>query len=85
MLVIYIAELDRFLLSAEIPELKNATGKIFKLAVLYGGFAFIISLIREVIKDIEDMPGDMKYNCRKMPIVWGVNASKVFIATCWWY
>lgn len=80
-LVLYIAELDRFLLSAEIPELKNATGKIFKLAVLYGGFAFIISLIREVIKDIEDMPGDMKYNCRTMPIVWGVNASKVFIAT----
>jgi 4-hydroxybenzoate polyprenyltransferase len=80
-LVLYVAEFDRFLLSGDIPQLKAATGKIFKLAVLYSGFAFIISLIREVIKDIEDMPGDMKYNCRTMPIVWGINASKVFIAT----
>ncbi len=80
-LVLYVAEFDRFLLSGTEPGLKAATGKIFKLAVLYSGFAFIISLIREVIKDIEDMPGDMKYNCRTMPIVWGINASKVFIAT----
>ncbi|RYZ26353.1 MAG: ubiquinone biosynthesis protein UbiA, partial [Sphingobacteriales bacterium] len=45
------------------------------------GFAFIISLIREVIKDIEDRAGDAKYGCRTMPIVWGLNVSKVFIAT----
>lgn len=54
--------------------------KFFKFSFLYAGFAFIISLIREVIKDIEDMPGDARYNCRTMPLVWGVNASKVFIA-----
>ena len=52
--------------------------KFFKLAVLYAGFAFIISLIREAIKDMEDMPGDSKYGCRTMPIVWGVNATKVY-------
>lgn len=54
--------------------------KLFRLAILYAGFAFIISLIREAIKDMEDMPGDAKYNCRTMPIVWGVNASKVYTA-----
>jgi len=48
--------------------------------VLYASFAFIISLIREVIKDMEDMEGDRKYGCRTMPILWGVNASKVFVA-----
>ena len=26
------------------------------------------------------MPGDEKYGCRTMPIVWGVNATKVYIA-----
>jgi len=55
-----------------------AMNRIFKFAVLYAGFAFIISLIREVVKDIEDMEGDAKYNCKTMPIVWGVPSSKVF-------
>lgn len=53
--------------------------KLFRFAFLYAGFAFIISLIREAIKDIEDMPGDVRYGCRTMPIVWGVNATKVYI------
>ncbi len=26
------------------------------------------------------MPGDERYGCRTMPIVWGVNATKVYIA-----
>jgi len=54
--------------------------KIFKLSVTYGGFAFIISLIREIIKDMEDVQGDRKFGCSTMPIVWGQNATKVFIA-----
>jgi 4-hydroxybenzoate polyprenyltransferase len=80
-LVLYVAEMDRFFYTANNPTLSNAISKIFKLSFLYGGFAFIISLIREVIKDIEDMPGDAKYGGRTMPIVWGVNVSKTFIAT----
>ena len=54
--------------------------RFFRLAILYAGFAFVISLIREVVKDMEDMDGDRKYGCKTMPIVWGVNPSKVFIA-----
>ncbi len=54
--------------------------RFFKLTIIYAGFAFIISLIREVIKDMEDIDGDRKYGCKTMPIVWGINVSKVFIA-----
>jgi 4-hydroxybenzoate polyprenyltransferase len=36
-------------------------------------------LIREAIKDMEDMEGDLKYGCTTMPIVWGLPASKVFV------
>ena len=57
------------------------TTRLFKFAIVYGGFAFIISLVREVIKDLEDMDGDVKYGCRTMPIVWGVNVAKVFAGT----
>jgi 4-hydroxybenzoate polyprenyltransferase len=54
--------------------------KLSRLTFLYAGFAFIISLIREVIKDMEDIEGDRKYGCKTMPIVLGLNATKVFVA-----
>lgn len=56
-----------------------AMNQVFKFAALYAGFAFIISLVREVVKDIEDMEGDARYGCKTMPIVWGVPAAKVFV------
>lgn len=52
--------------------------KLYKFTVVYAGFAFIISIIREVVKDLEDMHGDEQFGCRTMPIVWGVPATKVF-------
>ncbi|MBA2562564.1 MAG: geranylgeranylglycerol-phosphate geranylgeranyltransferase [Chitinophagaceae bacterium] len=55
------------------------TPRLLKLTFLYTGFAFIISLIREVIKDMEDMSGDAKYGCKTMPIVWGIPVTKVFV------
>jgi 4-hydroxybenzoate polyprenyltransferase len=54
--------------------------KFFRIAFLYAGFAFVCSLIREAIKDIEDIKGDERYGSRSMPIAWGINASKVYIA-----
>lgn len=53
--------------------------KFFKFTLLYACFAFITTLIREVIKDLEDMEGDRKYDCNTMPIAWGVPATKVFV------
>lgn len=60
--------------------LHNQKGHYFRLMVLYASFAFIISLIREVIKDMEDMEGDRKYGCTTMPIVLGIVVSKVFVS-----
>jgi 4-hydroxybenzoate polyprenyltransferase len=81
-LVLYVAEFPHWFKIN--PEMKKAydlsMAKLFKYAVLYAGFAFIISLIREVIKDMEDMEGDARYGCKTMPIVWGIPATKVFTA-----
>ncbi len=51
---------------------------IYKFAVLYGGFAFIVSLVREVVKDMEDMIGDEAFRCKTIPIVWGIPAAKMY-------
>ena len=78
-LVLYAAVNDDHIrLKASSDASAAAVKGIFKYAVLYAGFAFIISLIREVVKDIEDIRGDERYNCRTMPIVWGIPAAKVF-------
>ena len=52
--------------------------RLLKVSFLYAAFAFIISLVREVVKDMEDLEGDIKYHCQTMPIVWGIPVSKVF-------
>lgn len=57
-----------------------STIKISRITILYASFAFIISLIREVVKDMEDIEGDRRYGCYTMPIAWGITASKVFVA-----
>jgi 4-hydroxybenzoate polyprenyltransferase len=54
--------------------------KIIRVTFLYTGFAFVISLIREALKDMEDVEGDSKYGCKTMPIAWGFNASKIYVA-----
>lgn len=55
-----------------------STAKLLRFTILYAGFAFIISLIREAVKDMEDMGGDARYGCKTLPIVAGVNAAKIY-------
>lgn len=42
-------------------------------------FAFITTLIREIIKDIEDYDGDKEYGCNTLPITWGKQAAKTIV------
>jgi 4-hydroxybenzoate polyprenyltransferase len=46
------------------------------LVCVYALFAFGISLIREIVKDVEDLRGDSKFNCKTLPIVLGVRKTK---------
>jgi 4-hydroxybenzoate polyprenyltransferase len=57
-----------------------AQNKIMRLGFLYAAFAFILTLIREAIKDMEDMEGDARYGSKTMPIAWGIPATKVYVA-----
>lgn len=58
----------------------NAYFDVSNLLVhMFAIFAFFISVIREIIKDMEDLRGDMHFDCRTLPIVWGIRKTKVFI------
>ncbi|HOZ95757.1 MAG TPA: geranylgeranylglycerol-phosphate geranylgeranyltransferase [Niabella sp.] len=78
--VIMIIFLSKYSLVNAFNNSDSGQIRLFRFAILYAGFAFVISLIREAIKDIEDMPGDTRFGCRTMPIVWGINATKIYIA-----
>lgn len=64
----------------DLAEWRDQVYRFVRISFLYAGFAFVISLIREVIKDMEDMEGDARYGCKTIPISWGIPAAKVFVA-----
>jgi 4-hydroxybenzoate polyprenyltransferase len=43
---------------------------------IYAFFAFLTTLAREILKDIEDLKGDTKTGCRTLPIIMGIRKSK---------
>lgn len=49
------------------------------MVVAYATFAFAFTLIREVIKDIEDVKGDATFGCRTLPVVYGVRKTKLMV------
>lgn len=54
---------------------------VFKIVMDYAIFAFLINLVRELAKDIEDIDGDYKANMNTLPIAIGrERAGKVLFA-----
>jgi 4-hydroxybenzoate polyprenyltransferase len=51
------------------------------IILIYALFSFGISLIREIIKDMQDIRGDARFGCRTLPIVWGLRRTKYLLYT----
>lgn len=47
------------------------------LILIYALFSFFMTLVREIIKDMEDLKGDNTYGCKTLPIVWGIRKTKI--------
>ncbi len=52
-------------------------GLINRFVLVYMGFAFMVSLLREVVKDMEDYKGDNRFGCITFAVKYGIIASKV--------
>lgn len=48
---------------------------------VYTFFAFSLTLIREIIKDAEDVIGDREFGRKTIPIVYGIKRTKIVIIT----
>ena len=42
-------------------------------------FAFLLTWVREIVKDMQDQMGDRELECHSMPVVWGDQWTKVFV------
>ncbi len=42
-------------------------------------FAFLLTWVREIVKDMQDQMGDRELECHSMPVVWGELWSKIFV------
>jgi 4-hydroxybenzoate polyprenyltransferase len=51
----------------------------FDILMHYAIFAFIINLIREIVKDLEDMDGDCQSGINTLPIAIGVQKTKIIV------
>jgi 4-hydroxybenzoate polyprenyltransferase len=49
------------------------------VVVSYAVFAFFMTLVREIIKDMEDLRGDNTFGCKTLPIVLGIRKTKLII------
>ena len=47
-----------------------------RLVMIYMGFAFAVTLLREIVKDIEDYKGDNRFGCITFTVKYGISASK---------
>jgi len=52
---------------------------VLRIFLAYAVFAFMVSVIREIIKDMQDLEGDEKTGIRSLPAVIGIALSKVFV------
>lgn len=69
-------------LLVEKPLIKNIENLTFlyTTVICVASFAFLLSMTREIIKDLEDFKGDYETGCKTMPVVWGIKASKAITA-----
>ena len=59
-----------------IPSIRRVTLVFLGYAI----FAFLVSMVREIIKDMEDTEGDRTFGCKTLPLVAGMKFTRYIVA-----
>jgi 4-hydroxybenzoate polyprenyltransferase len=54
----------------------TSIGLVSGMVLAYVGFAFLLTFVREIVKDVEDLEGDASTGCRTLPVVYGIGYAK---------
>lgn len=74
-IILFVAQLA----IARASEPSEKTSLLTEICLFYGLFAFLTNLIREIVKDIEDVDGDRESGLRTTAVAWGTGRSKIWI------
>ncbi|MCD4730442.1 MAG: geranylgeranylglycerol-phosphate geranylgeranyltransferase, partial [Bacteroidales bacterium] len=80
MVIIIVWLFELYALRADILTYTEVMKQIHVVSILvtaYGLFAFLVSMIREIAKDIEDMDGDKSASYKTLPIKVGTKKAKL--------
>lgn len=72
--MIYISKHELLLITMQ-PLMRIS----LRFVLIYTAFAFFMTLIREIVKDMQDVKGDGRSHCRTIPIVWGMKAAQIIV------
>ena len=72
--MIYISKHELLLITMQ-PLMRIS----LRFVLIYTSFAFLMTLIREIVKDMQDVKGDGRSHCRTIPIVWGMKAAQIIV------
>ena len=76
----FFAILLYFYFKIPFEEIENYKGQ-FAVIFAHASFLFLLLLIREMIKDLENLKGDLANDYKTIPIVYGETISKTIITT----
>jgi len=80
-LIVWIAEMFALLAHpVKYVEVINQVKIVGWITLAYTLFAFLVTLVREILKDIEDMQGDNAHGYRTLPIVSGFRKARAIAA-----
>jgi 4-hydroxybenzoate polyprenyltransferase len=77
---------DLFLLQPELAERHGEGYTLLQYAWLWilgiAAFAFVLTMIREAVKDAQDEPGDRTERYQTIPILLGIRTTKRYVLAC---
>lgn len=79
-LIVWLFEFFHLRLDPEsfVDVIRDLKGTTY-IFLAYGIFAFLVTMFREILKDMEDWEGDEKYGCKTLPLAVGIRRSKIVV------
>jgi len=76
LVVIIVGLYEKNLFNPRTIHAAQAASSIIIIVFYYFIFSFLVSLARELVKDMEDIKGDKQFGCRTVPIAIGIEKTK---------
>jgi 4-hydroxybenzoate polyprenyltransferase len=65
--------------AVQFVDVINDMSWVTRVFLGYASFAFLVSMVREIIKDMEDADGDAVVGCKTLPLVLGIKYTKIIV------